>query len=76
MTIVHAFNYRMAVLRDGAKSAVHVDRSRKVEGYFLSNSDIQWGDVSDCVHNGVGIAVFSSGIGRLEGRVAKCTFTI
>ena len=34
------------------------------------------GDVSDCVHYGIGIAVFSSGIGRLEGRVAKCTFTM
>ena len=26
MTIVHAFNYRMAVLRDGVKSAVRVGR--------------------------------------------------
>ena len=33
-------------------------------------------DVSDCVHYGVGIAVFSRGIGRREGRAAKCTFTI
>ena len=41
MTIAHAFNYRMAVLRDGVKSAVWV-----------------------------------GGIGRLEGRVAKCTFTM
>ena len=29
MTIAHAFNYRMAVLRDGVKSAVRVGRSRK-----------------------------------------------
>ena len=43
MTIVHAFNYRMAVLRDGVKSAVRVGRSRKAEGCFLSNSDIPWG---------------------------------
>ena len=43
MTIEHAFNYRMAVLRDGVKSAVRVGRSRKVEGCFLSNSDIPWG---------------------------------
>ena len=41
MTIVHAFNYRMAVLRDGVKSAVGVGR-----------------------------------VGGLEGRVAKCTFTM
>ena len=31
MTIGHAFNYRMAVLRDGVKSAVCVGRSRKAE---------------------------------------------
>ena len=43
MTIAHAFNYRMAVLRDGVKSAVHVGRSRKAEGRFLSGSDISWG---------------------------------
>ena len=43
MTIAHAFNYRMAVLRDGVKSAVRVGRSRKVEGRFLSGSDIPWG---------------------------------
>ena len=56
MTIAHAFNYRMAV-----KSAVRVGRSRKAEGCFLSNSDMPWGQqvaVSDCVHYGVGIAVF------------------
>ena len=43
MTIAHAFNYRMAVLRDGVKSAVGVARARKVEGCFLANTDIMWG---------------------------------
>ena len=43
MTIAHAFNYRMAVLRYGVKSAVRVRRSRKAEGLFLSGSDIPWG---------------------------------
>ena len=43
MTIVHAFNYRLAVLRDGVKPAVRVGRSRKAEGRFLSGSDISWG---------------------------------
>ena len=43
MTIAHAFNYRMAVLRNGVKSAVRVARARKAEGCFLLNSDIQWG---------------------------------
>ena len=43
MTIAHAFNYRMAVLRDGVKSAVRVGRSRKAEGRFLTDTDIPWG---------------------------------
>ena len=34
------------------------------------------GDVSDCVHYGVVIAVFSGGVGKPEGRIAKCTFTL
>ena len=43
MTIAHAFNYRMAVLWDGVKSAVCVGKSRKPEGCYLANSDIPWG---------------------------------
>ena len=43
MTVAHAFNYRMAVLGDGVKSAVRVGRSQKAEGCFLSNSDIPRG---------------------------------
>ena len=43
MTIAHAFNYRIAVLRNGVKSAVRVARVRKAEGCFLLNLDIQWG---------------------------------
>ena len=43
MIIAHAFNYRMAVLWDGVKSAVRVARARKAEGCFLANSDISWG---------------------------------
>ena len=43
MTIAHAFHYRMAVLRNGIKSAVRVARARKAEVCFLLNSDIQWG---------------------------------
>ena len=35
MTIAHAFNYRMAVLRNGVRSAVGIGRSRKAEGRFL-----------------------------------------
>ena len=43
MTIAHVFNYRMDVLRDGVKLTVRVGRSQKVEGRFLSGSDIYWG---------------------------------
>ena len=43
MTIAHAFNYCVAVLRDGVKSAVRVGRSRKVEGQFLTDTDLSWG---------------------------------
>ena len=43
MTIAHAFNYRMAVLRDGVKSAARVGRSRKAEGRFLTDTELSWG---------------------------------
>ena len=43
MTIAHAFNYRVAVLRDGVKSAIRVGRSCKVEGRFLTDADLSWG---------------------------------
>ena len=43
MTIAHAFNYRVAVLRDGVRSAVRVGRSRKAEKCFLANVNISWG---------------------------------
>ena len=43
MTIAHAFNYRVAVLRDGVRSALRVGRSRKAEKCFLINANIPWG---------------------------------
>ena len=43
MTIAHAFNYRVAVLRDGVKSAIRVGRSCKAEGCFLTEPNISWG---------------------------------
>ena len=58
-TIAHAFNYRMAVLRDGVKSAVRVGRSRKAEGRFHFVGPTGGCNVSDCVHNGIGITVLS-----------------
>ena len=42
-TIAHAFNYRVAVLRYGVKSAIRVGRSRKAEGCILTDTDISWG---------------------------------
>ena len=43
MTIAHAFNYRVAVLRDGVRSAIKVRRSRKAETCFLGEVNISWG---------------------------------
>ena len=43
MTIAHAFNYRVTVLRDGVWSAVRVGRSRKAETCFLNDVNISWG---------------------------------
>ena len=42
-TIAHAFNYLVAVVRDGVKSAIRVGRSRKAEGRILTDTDISWG---------------------------------
>ena len=43
MTIAQAFNYRVAVLRNGVWLAFRVGRSRKAEGCFLSEPNISWG---------------------------------
>ena len=43
MTIAHAFNYRVAILRDGVRSAVRVGRSRKAEKCFLTDVNISRG---------------------------------
>ena len=40
---MHLFNYRVAVLRDGVRSAVRVGRSRKAEICFLTDVNISWG---------------------------------
>ena len=42
MTIAHAFNYRVAVLRDGVRSAVRVGRSQKAATCFLKDVNITW----------------------------------
>ena len=39
-SIAHAFNYRIAVLRDGVKLAARVSRSRRAARQILENADI------------------------------------
>ena len=41
-TIAHAFNYRVAVLRDGVKSAARVGRSRRAAEWVLEDIGIPW----------------------------------
>ena len=41
-SIAHAFNYRVAVLRDGVKSATR-GRSRRAAGRILENIGLPWG---------------------------------
>ena len=76
MTIVHAFNYRMAVLRDVVKSAVRVGRSRKAEGRFLSGTDIPWGQQVAVMFQMVSTMVLElpSFLAELENlSIAECT---
>ena len=40
MTIAHAFNYRVAVLQDGVRSAIRIGWSRKAETCFLTEANI------------------------------------
>ena len=42
IAIDHAFNYRVAVLRDGVRSAIRIGRSRKAETCFLTEVNISW----------------------------------
>ena len=42
-TIAHAFNYRVAVLRDGVKLAARVGRSRRAAERILEDIGIPWG---------------------------------
>ena len=42
-TIAHAFNYWVAMLRDGVRSATRVGRSRRAEGRILEDTDVPWG---------------------------------
>ena len=72
MTIAHAFNYRMAVLRDGVRSAVRVGRSRKAEKCFLTDANISWGQQVAVMFQIVSTLVeevpdFASEMNKLQG---------
>ena len=72
MTIAHAFNYRMAVLRNRETSAVRIARARKGEECFLLNSDIQWGQQVAVMFQIVStmaleLPSFLEGVGILKG---------
>ena len=41
-SIAHAFNYCVAVLRDGVKSAARIGRSRRVAGRILEDIGLPW----------------------------------
>ena len=49
MTIAHAFNYRMAVLQEGVKSAVRVGRSRKAQTFHRAKVAVMFQIVSTMV---------------------------
>ena len=42
-TIAHAFNYRVAVLRDGVRSAAHIGRSCREDGRIWEDTGIPRG---------------------------------
>ena len=72
MTIAHAFNYRVAVLRDGVRSALRVGRSRKAEKCFLTNGNISWGQQVAVMFQIVstlmeGVPAFASRMRELRG---------
>ena len=65
MTIAHAFNYRVAVLRDGVKSAFRVGR-------FLTEANISWGQQVAVMFQilstlALEVPVFSQFIHELQG---------
>ena len=56
-SIAHAFNYRVAILRDGVKSAMRVGRSRRAAGRILEDNGLLWGHMD---HGGGGCECLSS----------------
>ena len=64
-TITHAFNYRVAVMRDGV--SIRVGRSRKVEGRFLTNTDLSWGQQVAVMFQIISTMTLVKGIAGLRG---------
>ena len=64
-TIAHAFNYRVAVLRDGVKSAARASGSHKAEGRISDDTDISWGQQVAVMFQIV--PVFHKNINNLRG---------
>ena len=71
MTIAHAFNYRVAELRDGVRSAIRIGRSRKAETCFMGTTSDS--DVSDSVDYDSRGASLRKLDARIEGGVTKHT---
>ena len=71
-TISHAFNYRVAVLRDGVKSAARVSHSRRAEGRMLEDTAVPWGHQVAVMFQIVSVLAlvvpaFLQNIGKLRG---------
>ena len=79
-TIAHAFNYRMAVLRDGVKSAARVGRSHIAEGRILEDPAVPWGHQVAVMFQiasvlALEVPAFLQGIARLRG-MSPCTIIL
>ena len=72
-TIAHAFNYRVAVLRDGVKSAARVGRSRRAGRTFFGGHGRSVGSSSCCyVSNSVCAGPGGACISSEHWKIAGC----
>ena len=73
-TLALAFNYRVAVLRDGVRSAARFGRSRKAERRILDDADIAWGHQVVVMFQIVSaLALEVPEFLQFAGRVSRCT---
>ena len=69
-TIAHAFNYRVAVMRDGVKLAALVGRSHRAEGRISEDTDVPCGHqvaVMFQIVSALAVPAFLQNIGNLRG---------